>query len=174
MGPLVIDYQTAVQATYREVIAAHSGPTDAADRQECVKEAKDRILDGIDRGEIESPEIGSLVARDLRSQDESDKNAADAMIDLLVYGGQDTLDLDDMLDVVVTLGAGRRKPWRFINDGDLELMDEVRYRNLDRQQQAYSAWRPKFLALRSAYRVHGSTLAVFAAGPVDLAAGVAS
>lgn len=161
----VIDYKLAIQTYYREAVAAHSSPDDVADRQECIKEARDRILEGITDGDIAAPDTGDLIARDLLSQDTADKQSADAMIDLLVYGGQDTLDLDDFLDVVVTLGAGRRKPWRFVSDLDLESMDEVRYANLEKQQSAYSSWRPKFLALRAAYRVHGTTESVYAAGP---------
>lgn len=163
-----MDYKTAVQTYYREEIAAQSGPDDSADKQECIKLAADRILEGIANGEIEPPELGGQVKRDLSDQDESDKNAADHMIDVLVFGGQDTLDFDDLLDVVVTLGGGRRKPWRFVNEYDLESMDEVRYGNLAKQQAAYSAWRPKFVAVRSALRVRGSIAAVYESGPTGL------
>lgn len=159
------DYSTAVRDTYRKIIGDHSSFDEPADRQECVKLAAEEILADIRAGEVERPEIGSLVTRDLMAQDRSDKAAADSMIDALYYGGQDTLDLDPLLDVVVTLGGGRRKPWRLVTDVDWELMDEVRYRNVERQQQAYSQWRPKFLACRSAYRAHGTTEAVLAAGP---------
>ncbi len=164
----MISYKTAIQTYYREEIAAQSGPDDSADRQECIKLATDRVIEGIANGEIESPELGAQIQRDMRSQDESDKTASDQMIDLLVFGGQDTLDFDDLLDVVVTLGGGRRKPWRFINEYDLEAMDEVRYGNLAKQQAAYSTWRPKFIAVRAAFRVHGSTVAVHQAGPTGI------
>lgn len=173
----MIDYATAVQSYYREEVAAHSGPDDAADRQECVKLAADRIAEGIASGVIDRPEIGEQIRRDLRRQDESDKSASDRMIDLLVYGGQDALDFEDLLDVVVTLGGGRRKPWRFITEFDLEEMDAIRYGNLERQQAAYSSWRPKFLSLRRAWRLLGNAENVYRGGPTGLGesdAGVAS
>lgn len=162
----MIDYATAIQTYYREEIAAQSGPEDTADRQECIKLAADRISEGIDDGDIEAPEIGEQIRRDLTKQDESDKAASDRMIDLLVFGGQEDLDFEDLLDVVVTLGSGRRKPWRYINEFDLEEMDAIRYGNLEKQQAAYSQWRPKFLALRGAWRRHGNVAAVYASGPV--------
>lgn len=84
---------------------------------------------------------------------------------LLVFGGQESLDFEDLLDVVVTLGGGRRKPWRFVNESDLDSMDEVRFGNLAKQQAAYTAWRPKYTALLTAFRIHGSAAAVYKAGP---------
>lgn len=162
---MTIPYETAVRDYYRQEVAARSG-VDAADRRECVKYAQDRIAEAIACGEVEPPEIGEQIRRDVLAVDESDKRAADRMLDMLLYGGQEQLEFYDLLDVVATLGKGRRKSWRNVSWQDVEAMEQEQFDNLNAQVEAYAKKRPMYQALRDALMTHGSVEAVYAAGPL--------
>lgn len=158
-----MDYRPELVIAYRQAVQGKSSTDTCAQLDEARKEAAASVAARIKDGELDGPSIASVLEAEVDKIDKSDKNQADKMIDILLYGQQD-FDLDEVLDVVVTLGAGNRKPWRLITRQDIITMDELRYGNLEKQQESYKAWRPKFYALLDGWETHGSAEEILASG----------
>lgn len=142
---------------YREALA-EAGP-DGTDRQELLIVASARIATEIRAGRMEF-DIESAIRSELIKVDESDGKKADNIIRIAATG-QGAFEIDD-LDVVVTLGKGRRKLWRDINPDDLAAMDEVRYRNYRDVADSYAEWHRYFKAIRPVlveFRTFGAAVA---------------
>lgn len=126
---------------YREA-TAEAGP-EGADRQDTIMVCANRIAREISAGRL-SYELDDFIRSELIRVDESDGKKADAILRLAATGQGSFEMTDDLLEVVVTLGAGRRKQWREVTATDLRDMDTVRYRNLRNAQIAYNEWRVSY------------------------------
>lgn len=132
------EWQETLTRIYREA-TAEAGP-DGADRQETLIVAAARVATEIRSGRLKYA-LDDFIRSELIRTDESDGKKADAIIRVAATG-QGTFELTDaILDVVVTLGKGRRKPWRFVSAADLKDMDRLRYSNLRNAQNSYDEWR---------------------------------
>lgn len=140
---VLYDWQHEVLAVYREVVAA-ADPETGVRRQDAYATASERLLDMEARGELKIPPHEAIRAA-LRQADSADGARADAVLKVALEG-QDAFGLegDPILDVVVVLGDGLRKPWRYVTRDDLMEMDRVRYRNVKSVNNAYDDWRTRF------------------------------
>lgn len=145
-------FRDGVRDHYRAAVAElvdESG--EATHKQEAKELASGRIATAVADGELAEPDLMSQIMSELESADLKDKRNSDVMIEALCYG-QEHLSIPELLDIVVTLGAGKRKPWGQVTWEDMEVMDELRYSNMEKQQVAYQEWRSKFRMIRDALR----------------------
>lgn len=142
MGDKVSDFNQTVNRIYQKQLSLFGSA--GAQLRDVMDAARPEIRMLIDSGEL-SIDIDGVIDAELLSVDESNGKQADRVLAQLA-NGQDYLniDADPMLDVAVTLGKGLRKQWRDITSADLVLMDELRYQNVRKQQEAYGVWRSVF------------------------------
>lgn len=129
-------FQDVVTAEYRRAISERSSEDTAADRQDAFAFAGAAIRQRIHDGEIEIP-LEDAIHAALLHADSREGAAADSILTKIV-NGDIGLDLwpDPQLDVVVTLGAGRRKPWRHVTAEDLTAMHGLRRKNTNAARRA--------------------------------------
>lgn len=143
------EWEKYVTATYQAVIAESAA--DGTSKTEASKIATQRILDAIENGDVKI----DLLEVIMRAIDHADKNSgkkADKLIADLVAGRFKLFDIDEDLESVVILGRGERKAFRYLTADDLEKMDELRYENKRRQEEAYYKWRQVFVPCRNVVR----------------------
>lgn len=150
------DWQTKVTAIYREVVG-NADETEGASRQDAFTQATALLLALVDAGDLKPP-VDEVIRAALLDADRRDARNADTVLRKAIRGGEECLDLDGdpILEVVVSLGGGRRKPWRSITAVDLQEMDDLRYRNVRFQQDAYNAWRDDYTVALSAVVQYGT------------------
>jgi len=137
MSELVsIAFQDAVIAEYRKAVASRGDRAEGINRQDAFAFANEAIRERIHSGEIEIPMDdaihAALVAADSREGQQADNILAK------IARGEIGLELhpDPVLDVVVTLGAGRRKPWKYVTADDIASMLELRKQNTNSARRA--------------------------------------
>lgn len=137
-------WSDTITRIYREALV-ESGP-DGADRQEVLIVAGARIATEIRAGRL-GYTLDSFIRSELIKVDESDGKKADAIIRAAATG-QGSFELTDAaLEVVVTLGNGRRKVWRDVGVDDLAVMNDVRYRNYKAVRDSYQDWFKSYRAI---------------------------
>ena len=99
----------AVTAEYRRVVATYGSATAHVDKLDMFAHAAESIRERIHSGELELP-IEDAIHAALSAADARDGQAADSILGKIARG-EIGLNLwpDPLLDVVVTLGRGRRK-----------------------------------------------------------------
>lgn len=134
----------SIARIYRAIIA--DANTEGIDRKEALDELVLQIRPLVQSGDV-ALDLDEAIRAEGRRVDERDGGRVDGVLRAIARG-DDALDLDDdpVLDLVVTLGAGRRKIWRHVNRDDLREMDSLRYQNLHAQQLAYKRWRDEYEA----------------------------
>lgn len=138
------EWTDTITRIYREALA-EAGP-DGADRQEILIVATARVATEIRAGRLEY-ELDSFIRSELTRVDESDGKRADSII-AAAATGQASFELDEsVLDVVVTLGAGKRKSWRDVTRADLAVMNTIRYRNYKAVRDSYQDWFKSYQAV---------------------------
>ncbi|GAA2007830.1 hypothetical protein [Nocardioides kribbensis] len=127
---------------YRAIIA-DSG-VEATDLKVALDELVLQVRPGIESGAIVL-DIDDAIRAAGRAIDKRDGGRVDGVLRSIARG-EDALELDDdpVLDLVATLGAGRRKIWRFVTQDDLREMDALRFQNLEAQRIAYKRWREEY------------------------------
>lgn len=137
---------------YRAIIA--DGGTTHVDRKAALDELVLQVRPRVLAGDIDL-DIDDAIRAAGRAADERDGNRVDGVLRAIAQG-QDSLEIDDdpVMDLVVTLGGGRRKVWRFVNADDLREMDSLRFQNLHSQQLAYKRWRDEYEAWASVLLRH--------------------
>lgn len=130
---------------YREALA-EAGP-DGAERQEILIVAGARVATEVRAGRL-AYTLDSFIQSELIKVDESDGKKADNIIRIAATG-QGSFDIGEAaLDVVVTLGRGRRKLWRYVTVEDLEAMNNIRYANYRSVKASYEEWFTYFRDIR--------------------------
>lgn len=145
------DFEVYTTETYRQIVAA-ADPDEGINRQEAMDLALTKILAAIERGDIK-PDMTDTVKRALLNADDQQGKRADKLIRTFLVG-QEMLSIDDDLNTVVILGAGRRKLWRHCTPDDLILMDKLRYENYRNAHAAYDQWREGYTAAFTAVMQH--------------------
>lgn len=141
--------------------------SDGAQLRDVMDAARPEIRMMIESGEL-SVDLDGVIDAELLAVDESNGKQADRVLAQLANGQETfTFDADPMLDVVVTLGKGMRKQWRDITSSDLRLMDELRYQNVRKQQEAYGVWRSVFAPVAAVLIRFDTVGAAVAAGAFD-------
>lgn len=127
---------------YRAIVA--DAGADATELKLALDELVLQVRPRVEAGEIVL-DIDDAIRAAGRAADKRDGNRVDGTLRAIARG-EDSLEMDDdpLLDMVVTLGAGRRKIWRHVNQDDLREMDALRYQNLHAQQLAYKRWRDEY------------------------------
>lgn len=136
------DFNQTVNRYYQDALSEF-GP-EGAQLRDVMNIVRPRIRALVDSGQLEIDVDGAIDA-ELLTVDVANGKQADRVLGRL-SNGYDALALvdDPMLDVVVTLGRGLRKQWRDVTANDLRLMDDLRFDNVRKQQDAYSSWRAAF------------------------------
>ena len=149
------DFSQTVNRIYQQHLARFG--SDGAQLRDVMDSARPEIRMLLESGEL-SIDIDGVIDAELLSVDASNGKQADRVLTQLA-NGQNSLgiDADPMLDVVVTLGKGLRKQWRDITPDDLFLMDQLRFDNVRKQQDAYSQWRQSYSPV-AAVLLHFATI----------------
>lgn len=167
------EWTDKVRAIWREVIS-EADPLAGTTKGEAREIASERIRALVDSGDLKIP-VDTAINAAIEKADSEDGKATDRVLRAIVTGAAALdLDGDPILDFVVKLGAGKRKPWRNVNRDDLVEIEQARYRNLRNAQNSYDAFRtdyePAFAAL-SRYETCAAAVAagVFGAPESDAA-----
>lgn len=156
-------WDDTVSRVYREAIA-DQGP-EGADRQLACDTAAGRLRKMIEGGVIDLP-IERAIRAELMRADERDSRRADNVIKRLLSGTGSlfTDEGDPILDLVVTLGKGRRKAWRDVTDTDLADMTALRQGNVRSAVLSFDEWRNDVAAALPVVVAHGTIGAAVHAG----------
>lgn len=132
-----------VTRIYRKIVGSAEA-SEGIQRSEAIALATDELVAMTMAGDLIIPANEAIRAA-LREVDRTEGQRADGVLKRLI-GGQAALDIDGdpLLDVVVTLGSGLRKPWRSVTMQDLMDMDQNRYANYRKVANAYDEWRGLF------------------------------
>lgn len=124
-----VAFHDAVTEEYRRAVAKHGNAGAAVNKLDMFARASEAIRMRIHAGEIEIP-IEDAIHAALSAADAKDGATADSIL-AQIARGELGLDLwpDPRLDIVVVLGAGRRKAWKHVTVDDLSDMAELRNRN---------------------------------------------
>lgn len=134
------DWTVKTRAIWREVIA-EADPTEGTTKAAAREIAAARIHDLIDSGDLKIP-VDTAINAAIEKADTDDGKATDRVLRAVVEGTWSMEYEDDpILDYVVKLGAGRRKPWRHVTQADLIEVEQARYRNMHNAQTAYHDFR---------------------------------
>lgn len=157
------DWRLKLTEVYREIV----GRADEAlgiERRAALDEAVPEIVALITSGDIALP-VADLVRVALTKTDEAEGQSVSKVLKALAEG-RETLPMDDdpMLDVVVSLGNGRRKPWRHVTVPDLREMDLIRNKNRIQVEDAYQEDSKRLRKLEAAVGPYGTVGAALKAG----------
>ena len=132
-----------ISRLYRAVVA--DAGTEGITRREAIELVLEQARPMVERGELVL-DVDDLIRNMVKRADEHDGNRADHVLAAAASGADDLgLDVEPILDLVVVLGRGRRKAWRFVNRIDLDEMNTIRYGNVRSAQTAYyKGWKPQY------------------------------
>lgn len=158
-----LDWNDTVSRIYREAVA-DSGAA-GIDRQLAYDTAVGRIKKLIDTGALKLP-IEKAIRSELDKADSRDSQRADNVIKRLLSGSGSlfTDEGDPLLDLVVTLGKGRRKAWRDVTGADLADMTSLRQGNVRSVVMSFEDWRGDVDAALPLVVAHGTIGAAVEAG----------
>lgn len=129
-------FADAVRTEYRNAVAKIGSTATDVNKLDAFAHAAEALRQRIHSGELELPIDDALHAA-LKVADEKDGRAADNIL-ARIARGEIGLDMwpDPLLDVVVTLGGGRRKAWKHVTADDLSSMVELRKHNTNAARRA--------------------------------------
>lgn len=129
-------FTDAVTEEYRRAVAKYGDTTSAAIKMDMFAIAAEALQMRLHSGEIELPIEDALHAA-LMQADARDGQTADSILARLARG-EIGLELwpDPLLDIVVTLGRGRRKVWKHVTADDLSDMADLRNQNTKAARKA--------------------------------------
>lgn len=140
-----------IRDIYRAVVA--DAGVESIQRKQAIAQVVEQCQALVRSGEL-TPDLYTWVSSVVVKVDESDGAKADHILAAIARGEDDLgLEADPILDLVVTLGRGRRKIWRFVSLLDLDEMDELRNNNVRSVAIAYrDEWKPQYDAWRRILR----------------------
>lgn len=158
-----LEWNATVSRIYREAVA-NSG-ADGIDRQTAYDTAVARIARLIHNGSLVLP-LEKAIRAELDKADGRDSRSADAVLRRVLSGEQSlfTETGDPVLDLIVTLGKGRRKAWRDVTAADVAEMTELRQGNMRSTILSFEAWRNDSDAAMPVLLAHGTIGAAVEAG----------
>ncbi len=138
-----------ITRVYREAVASYGDK--GVNRPEAIESALATLMVEVRAGRLEVDLERALRAELVRA-DESDGRSADAILRRAAYG-EFPLVADD-LDVIVTLGGGRRKAWDDVTPSDLKQMNDIRFENYRKVKESYSAFNAAYMVVRGVVFEH--------------------
>ena len=155
-----------IATIYRETVAEHG--REGVDRSVAIDEATAKVLAEIKAGRYKVDQAAAIRASLIRI-DEREGRTADQIIRRAA--GTDGAQLETCdLDVIVTLGGGRRKPWGEVTAADLAVMNEIRFKNYRQAERTYKEFSEAYELLRESLFMHGTLGAAHAASGLPGAA----
>lgn len=148
-----------ITRVYREAVASYGD--DGVDRPEAIESALATLMVEVRAGRLEIDAERALRA-ELQKADEADGRSADSILRRAAYG-EIPLTADD-LDVIVTLGRGRRKSWRDVTPLDLKQMNDIRFENYRKVKTSYSEFNAAYMMVRDVVLQHQTFGAAWEAG----------
>lgn len=114
---------------YRRFVASRGSADASVNKGDVFAAVAEGLRERIHLGELEIP-VEDALHHILSEVDRREGQSADNVL-AKIARGEIGLDVwpDPMLDVVVTLGGGRRKAWRHVTAADLADMADLRNRN---------------------------------------------
>lgn len=151
-----------ITRVYRETVASYG--VEGVDRPEAEAAAIATLMVEVRAGRLEV-DLEQALRMEIRKADEADGRSADAMLRRMAQGDV-PLTLADF-DVVVTLGAGRRKPWGMVTPEDLDTMNQIRYRNYKAARESFQEFNSNVIAVQHVVVGFKTMLDAFEAGAFD-------
>lgn len=136
-----------VTAAYRQEVARIVSVTgNAADRKTASEAAARVLAQKVAAGEI-AVDLEEYFTAKIQKADEHDGARADLILEKAT--SHDSLTLFDVdMEVIVTLGNGKRKPWGAVTAKDLHEMNAIRHKNVQTVVRSYNRdWLPKYFAV---------------------------
>lgn len=110
-------------------------------------------------------DVEKALRAEIRNVVASDGRAADGIIRRMALG--DVPITTEDLDVIVTLGAGRRKSWGSVTPEDLDSMNELRYRNYKSARESFQEFNANVTAVRGMFGDHATIADAHEAGAFE-------
>lgn len=141
------DHISAITSLYRREVGRLTEVDETVDRKTAFAHVEEIAAAMYARGDLHIP-VEAAIHAVLVKADEKDAGCTDLAIKQFAAGEYDlTVDGDPILEMVVTLGRGKRKLWKNFTLDDLTELDRLRYRNVASVQAAYQEWRDSYDAL---------------------------
>ena len=147
---------------YQRIVRESGG--EPIGRQRAIQEASWSTKREIELGNVKEPELIPTLKLMGEGVDSSQGRAADRIIGRLASGQVSMFDAGEVLDMVVTLGGGMRKSWRFVTESDLADMYETRRQNHDKQVEAFLRFKEDYEAVLPVVRMFGTVESAVSAG----------
>ena len=129
-------FHQAATDEYRRAVARFGSQSRHVNKLDAFAHASEAIRERIHSGELEIP-VEDAIHAALSAADTRDGSTADGILGKIARGEIGlTMWPDPLLDVVVTLGKGRRKAWRHVTAEDLRLMVDLRKQNTNAARRA--------------------------------------
>ena len=151
-----------IRRVYREAIDSYGNH--GVKREEAVESAVATLLVEHRAGRLDI-DIEAAIRAEVIRADETDGRSADGLLRRIADGSVPLVEAD--FDVVVTLGKGQRKSWRYVTADDLATMVEVRYENYKKVRAAFDEFNVNVSFVLARIEGHGFMYAAFEAGAFD-------
>ncbi|WP_053386006.1 hypothetical protein [Leucobacter japonicus] len=133
---------------------------------------------GMDKGDAEAQAVETLMVEvragrleidvekallsEIRKADATHGRHADALLSKIAAGDVPLVFED--FEMVVTLGAGQRKTWYYVRPEDLDVMNEIRYKNFRASRDSFQRFNSDIMAIRPIVHEFETMGAAFEAG----------
>ncbi|MBK0420389.1 hypothetical protein JD276_15275 [Leucobacter sp. CSA1] len=148
-----------ITRVYREAVMSYGD--DGVDRPEAIESALATLMVEVRAGRLEV-DVERALRSELQKADEADGRSADAILQRAAYGEVPLLAED--LDVIVTLGGGRRKAWCDVTPLDLKQMNDIRFENYRKVKRSYLDFNAAYMKVRDVVLQHQTFGAAWKAG----------
>lgn len=148
-----------ITRVYREAIDSYR--EHGVKREEAVESALATLMVEYRAGRLKVDIEAALRAQLVRA-DESDGRSADGMLRRICQGNVPLIEED--FDVVVTLGKGLRKTWRFVTTEDISSMIQVRFENYKMVRESFEEFNTNAEFVLAHVERHGTIYAAYLAG----------
>lgn len=98
-------------------------------------------------------DVERAILAELRRVDKAHGRAADSLLARIAAGDAPIFMSD--LELVVTLGGGRRKTWYYVDADDLDSMNELRFKNYRNARESFQTFNGNVIAVRPAVVQYG-------------------
>lgn len=107
-------------------------------------------------------DLEKALLSEIRKADAAHGRHADALLSKIAAGNA-PLVMEDF-EMVVTLGAGHRKTWYYVGPEDLDVMNEIRYKNYRDSRDSFQRFNSDIIAVRPIVAEHLTMGLAFEAG----------
>lgn len=151
-----------IQRVTRETVSAYDN--EFVMQAELEESAISTLMIEVRAGRLDI-DVEKALRSEIRKVVEADGRAADGIIRRMASGSAPLISED--LDVIVTLGAGRRKSWGAVTKADLEDMNEIRYKNYRSARESFQEFNANVLTVQGMFGDYATVADAFDAGAFE-------